>query len=231
MLSKIKGNRWLLVLLLAYTAGNMSACISYKKRPRRLYHNVVAKHQTFDALIVPGVPFNGTRWDSTMKGRVLWSYILYKNGIVRNIIYSGAAVYTPYYEAKIMGLYAMALGIPETHIFYDTLAEHSTENVYYSYEIARQQGFKSIALGTDPFQSSLLKSFTRKRFKTAIQHLPFVIDSLQLYHHLEPEIDPASAKKEHFIALPDREGFWKRLEGTRGKNIPWGNKKRKAAPL
>ena len=197
-------------------------CIFYKKRPKRLLKEAVDKGYVFDVLIVPGVPFKNNKWDSIMKGRVIWSYILYKNGLAKNIIYSGNAVYSPHYEAKIMGLYAIQLGIPVANIFYDTLAEHSTENIYYSYGIARKQGFKTIALATDPFQSSMLKSFTRKRFGTPIIHLPFVIDSLKKYNNLDPVINASSAKTDDsFNALPNRKSFWKRFKGTIGKDIPW----------
>ena len=208
-------------------------CISFKKRPRRLFREVVAQQRSFDAIIVPGVPFNNDAWDSTMKARVIWSYILYKHGYAKNVIYSGGAVYSPYYEAKIMGLYGQQLGIPAAHMFYDTLAEHSTENVYYSYELARKLGFKTLALATDPGQSSLLKGFTRKRFGTPIAHIPFVMDSLWAYNNIEPVIDPSSARKtDSFSSITQRESLWKRLRGTIGKNIPWEDTAtRKAPPL
>ncbi len=80
-----------------------------------MFDKIVKAQQTFDVVIVPGIPFRNGRWNDTMKGRVLWSYALYKSGIAKNIIYSGGAVYTPYYEARIMGLYALQLGIPATH--------------------------------------------------------------------------------------------------------------------
>lgn len=168
-----------------------------------------------------------------MKSRVIWSYVLYKHGYAKNIIYSGGAVYSPYYEAKIMGLYGQQLGIPADHIFYDTRAEHSTENVFYSYELARKLGFKTIALATDPFQSSLLKFFTRKRFGTKIIHLPFVVDSLHAYNSINPVIDPSSAIcADSFVSITKRENLWKRIRGTLGKDIPWKNKEtRKAEKL
>jgi hypothetical protein len=205
----------------------------FQKRPRRLFQEVVKQQQHYDAIIVPGVPFYNNTWDSTMKSRVIWSYVLYKHGYAKNIIYSGGAVYSPYYEAKIMGLYAQQMGVATEHIFYDTLAEHSTENVFYSYELARKLGFKTIALATDPFQSSLLKFFIRKRFGTKITHLPFVIDSLQAYNGIDPVIDPSSAMyRDTFVSITKRESFWKRVRGTLGKNIPWENKKtRKAEKL
>lgn len=213
--------KYILMIILLTALLFEFGCIFYKKRPRRLLKDVVQNGQTFDAIIVPGSPFKNRAWDSVMKGRVIWSYILYKNGIAKNVIYSGSAVYSPYYEAKIMGLYAIRLGIPAAHIFYDTIAEHSTENIYYSYELARLEGFKSIALATDPFQSSLLKRFTRKRFATPITHLPFVRDSLQQYNYLSPEIDPSPAFKRQFKSIVERQGFWERLRGTRGKYIPF----------
>ncbi len=209
-----------------------TGCAFGKKKVSRMFAAIQQEQQTFDAIIVPGVPLRNGRWDSTMKGRVLWSYILYKHGITRNVIYSGAAVYTPYYEAVVMGLYGQQLGIPREHIFYDTLAEHSTEDIYYSYELARRQGFKSIALATDPFQAKMTRSFSRKKFETPIVLIPFVVDSLKAYNHLDPVIDPAPAYKEGFQSIVDREGFWKRLRGTFGAHIPWPDKqKKKAAKL
>jgi hypothetical protein len=176
----------------------------------------------FDAVIIPGVPFNGENWDTVMKARVLWSYILYKNGYVKNIIYSGSAVYTPYYEAKIMGLYGQALGIPAKHMFYDTLAKHSTENVYYSYLLAKQLGFKSIALATDPFQSFMLHGFTRRRFGSPVYHLPFVVDSLAVYNSARPVINPSSARAKGWTSIKDQQGMMQRLRGTMGRTIDWG---------
>jgi len=174
----------------------------------------------FDVLIVPGTPFYG-RWDTTMKGRVLWSWILYKNGIVRNIIYSGDAVYSPYKESVIMGLYGQALGIPAGHIFYDTQARHSTENIYYSYLLAKQLGFKTIALGTDPFQAFTLKGYLKKRFATPVYRLPFYVDSLAVYNHLEPEIDFRHLKEKNWKSIKQQESFFRRFRGTLGRDIDW----------
>ncbi len=209
-----------------------SACVSYRKRPTKLYEQVLQNGCSFDAGIVPGIGYDGKKWDTVMKGRVLWAHHLYSKGIIRNIIFSGGAVYTPYYESKIMGLYAQQLGIPATHIFYDTIAEHSTENIFYSYKIAKKQGFKTLALVTDPFQSSMLKGFTRRRFATDIYHLPFMVDTLRRLSHLDPAIDAASAYYAgHFKSIVERESRWKRFRGTLGAFIPWEGKKKKAGPL
>lgn len=195
-------------------------CIVPRRGPQTALNNA-AQMKAFDAVIVPGIPFKNGSWDSLMKARVLWSYVLYKNGFVKNVIYSGAAVYSPYKEAVIMGLYAQELGIPKEHIFYDTNARHSTENVYYSYLIAKEQGFKSLALATDPFQAFMLRSFTRKRFSTPIYHVPFVVDSLKAYARLNPKINPAPAEVENFVSITEQEGLLRRFRGTMGKDIDW----------
>lgn len=195
-----------------------------RKGPRKAYLKA-ASLIPFDAVIIPGVPYNGQNWDSVMKARVLWSYILFKNGYVKNIIYSGGAVYTPYYEAKVMGLYAQALGIPQKRIFYDTAAKHSTENVYYSYLLAKKLGFKTIALGTDPFQSFMLHGFTRRRFGSPIYHLPFVVDSLAVYNSAKPAINASSAKAPNWTSIKDQQSMMQRLRGTMGRTIDWGNYK------
>jgi uncharacterized SAM-binding protein YcdF (DUF218 family) len=196
-----------------------------QRRARNLYKEVRQYHQSFDVAIVPGYPYNGQRWDTVIKSRVLWAYILYKNGIIRNVIFSGGAVYTPFVEGIVMAEYAKALGIPAEHVFIDSLAEHSTENIYYAYQLARTQGFKTIALATDPMQSRLIRSFTRRRFQTPIQHLPFIIDSLRVYNHLEPVINAAVASRPGIVPIDQREGFWKRFRGTMGANIPFESKK------
>lgn len=108
-----------------------------------------------------------------MKGRVYWAKYLYDKGITRNILFSGSSVYSPYYEGKIMALYAAALGIPKEHIFTETRAEHSTENAYYGYKRALQLGFTHIALASDPFQSKLLKGFIRRKVDRNMMVIPW----------------------------------------------------------
>lgn len=172
----------------------------------------------FDAIIVPGVPFD-TAWSDIMRMRVLWSYHLYNRGLTKNIIFTGSAVYTPYIESRIMAEYAKKLGIPAEHIFTEEQAEHSTENIFYSYYMAKDLGFSNIAVATDPFQSKMVKSFA-KRKKLNAAYVPTIFDTLHSYY---PEtnitIDPTWAEVDDFVALPEREGFWKRLAGTMGKNL------------
>ncbi len=99
------------------------------------------------------IQFENGKWDRVMMGRIYWAKFLYEKGIAKNIIFSGSAVYSPYYEAEIMRLYAIELGIPKENIFAETKAEHSTENAYYSYKYGKKLGFNKMALASDPFQS------------------------------------------------------------------------------
>ncbi|TVR42508.1 MAG: YdcF family protein [Cryomorphaceae bacterium] len=200
---------WLLPLLLMFS---FMSC----KSPQKSFQQASA-HAPFDAIIVPGVPYD-TAWSRVMKGRVLWSLHLFETGVTKNIIYSGGAVYTPYVESRIMAEYAKALGIPETHIFTEENAEHSTENLAYSMQVAREQGFTNVALATDPFQAAMLRSFARRK-KLPVQFMPFITDTLKTLEHLEVQIDPERARVSDFVALPEREGFFKRLKGTMGGNV------------
>ena len=196
----------------------LSSCGMSQKSVKQQYNSVA--ENKYDAIIVPGVPFDGDNWQMTMKARVYWSNFLFKKGITKNIIYSGGTVYSEYNEAKIMALYGEALGIPKSFIYIDTLAEHSTENVYYSYQIAKKQGFKNIALATDPFQSGSLRSFIKKK-DLPIDLIPIVFDTIGKIDKYDPAIDPNSAKELNFISIKDRESFFKRFRGTLGKQIIW----------
>lgn len=174
----------------------------------------------FDAIVVPGVPFD-TAWSDIMRARVQWSHYLYKKGIAKNVIYSGSAVQTPFVEARIMALYAIALGIPVQNVFTEEQAEHSTENIYYSYYLAKSLGLDRVALTTDPFQSSMLKSFVRAK-KLEVVHLPVNFDTIWAhYPNAHLAIDPNWAKVSDFIPLPERESFFVRFRGTMGKSLKY----------
>ena len=175
----------------------------------------------YDLIIVPGIPLEKDQWSRTMKARVYWSKYLFDRGIAKNIMYSGGAVYTPYVEAEVMALYGEAIGIPHENIFTETKAEHSTENIYYSYQKAKKLNFNHIALATDPFQTKMLRKFVRKKVSKDIDCIPMVLDTLKTMEStmIDPTINFDSLKVKDFISLPEKQGFWKRLKGTRGLNI------------
>ncbi len=224
-LKQFKSIIFLSIALALFTI-QLSSCITPRKAPRRMLAEAKENHAPFDAIIVPGIPFNNGAWDSVMKARVLWALCLYNNGITKNVIFSGAAVYSPYHESKIMGVYAQKLGIPAERIFYDTLARHSTENVYYSYKLAKKLGFKKLALATDPFQSLLLRRFLRRRFETTVHRVPFVVDTLRAYKHLNPILEATEYQQfrdKRFFPITETEGLFQRIRGTLGREIEWEN--------
>lgn len=180
-----------------------------------------AENQQYDVIIVPGVPFENSVWSRTMKARVYWSKYLYDKGIAKNIIYSGNAVYSPYYEGEIMAQYARALGIPATNTFTEDSAKHSTENVYYSYKLAKKLGFKTVALASDAFQTKQLRKFIRQKIDPAVGLIPFVSDTLKKIEPgmVDPPVDYNRSFKKGFISIKEQESFLKRWRGTRGKNI------------
>jgi uncharacterized SAM-binding protein YcdF (DUF218 family) len=184
------------------------------------------KQAPIDVAIVPGLPLENGQWDTLLKTRIRWSEFLYKKGYVKNIVYSGSAVQTPWIEGSTMALYAKALGIDSQHVFVDTLAEHSTENLYFSYKLAREHGFKTIALATDPFQCAMLHRFAKKKMKVDLFFLPVISDSL-LSHAGPVIIDTSLTRKRGFVALSERQDMKTRLKGTRGLTLKDSTKHKK----
>lgn len=197
----------------------LSSCQLSKKTTVNYFQE--AKDKTYDVIVVPGYPFEGEEWDRIMKARVHWAKHLIENGMAKNIIFSGGAVYTPYYESQIMRLYAIEMGIPENIIHVDTFAEHSTENIYYSYQLAEKLGYKTVALASDPFQTKQLRRFIKKRIPGEVGLIPIVWDTLFQFPNLDKEyiIDPSPAFKNGFVSIKEKENLWQRLKGTRGKQI------------
>lgn len=196
------------------------SCSFSRKSAARLYKDTESA-APYDAIIVPGVPFKNNTWDKIMKGRIYWAKFLYDKGIAKNIIFSGSSVYTPYYEAEIMRLYAIELGIPSGNIFTEKKAEHSTENAYYSYKYGKKSGFNRMALASDPFQSKMLKKFIRKKVSKDVGIIPFVIDTLKKIEPTmtDPVINYEQAFNKNFISIKKRDSFWKRMRGTIKGNI------------
>ena len=181
-------------------------------------YELAKQHAPYDAIIVPGVPFKDGNWSWIMKWRVYWAVRLYNEGIANNIIFSGSDVQTPYVEGKIMALYAEEMGVPAEHLFVENKAEHSTENLYYSYVLGKEAGFTKIALATDPFQSWMLESFIEEQH-LPIDKIPVAIDMKEVSSMPDVQIDPSPAFVAGHVPLNDREDMWERWEGTKGNKI------------
>lgn len=189
---------------------------SFKRYAEKSYEKA-QKVKPFDVVIVPGLPYLKEETSRVMAMRILWAKHLYDSGYTRNIIFSGSAVYSPFVESIAMKVIADSMGIPTEHTFSETKAEHSTENIYYSWKLAKQLGFKKIALATDPFQSRMLKSFIKK-YCPEVQSVPVVFDKMDLSKTL-PVIDTTAAYRTDFVSITERETFWQRMKGTMGKRV------------
>lgn len=172
----------------------------------------------FDVIIVPGVPYQDPTLKMVLKARILWAKYLFDNGIAKNIIFSGSAVYNPYIEGKIMRIYADSLHIPSANTFSETQAEHSTENIYYSLLMAKKMGFKKIAVATDQYQAIIINRFIKQNCPE-VKVIPIEYNKINLMKTPWPEIDPSSAYVDTFVSLVQRESRIKRFKGTMGKNI------------
>jgi uncharacterized SAM-binding protein YcdF (DUF218 family) len=208
-----------LVSVFPFILAFLNSCAYSSKACRQLLQESLGKK--YDMIVVPGVPLEDGKWSATMKDRVFWSKFLYEKGIAKNVMYSGSAVYSPYREAEIMAMYGEKLGIPKENIYTEIKAEHSTENIYYSYKKSKKLGFTTIALASDPFQTKMLRRFTRKIVSKDVALIPIVYDTIRHMESVTPDpaIDYERAFVKDFKAITQKDGFFKRLRGTRGLDI------------
>lgn len=206
--------------LVIYTVGAicLSGCLMFRGQQK------VAKAQRkggYDAIIIPGVPYEDASVSTLLRMRVLWAAWLYQQGLARHIIFSGAAVYTPYVEAEVMAAMGRKAGIPEEKIFLETQAEHSTENLVLGYRLAQSYGFSKVALASDPVQTWMLYELSDNFGVFDVDFLPLVPARIRPgFDTLNLDIRPAPVSPARFVPLPQRKTFWERLRGTMGKEIP-----------
>lgn len=193
----------------------MASIVKQPVLARKSMHN-----GPYDVIIVPGFPYHEEKGAGLiLKARIKWAHYLVSRGIAKNVIFSGSAVYTPYIESHVMAMHAIDLGIPPEHVFCETKAEHSTENIVYSIRLAEALGFERIALATGPYQSAFLDAYI-KDHSLDVSFLPVTIKVLG-NHGAQPfkEIDPASAYVTGFVSLVARETREERFQGTLGNKI------------
>ena len=195
-----------------------NSCLLLQPGAQKLTKKAILAHKHYDAVIVPGVPFIAPRWDMTMTMRVVWAVHLYQRGLTKKIIMSGSAVYSPYVEAQIMKLYAIKFGVPAEDIIIEDRAQHSTENIWYSYKLAKSLGYENIALATDPFQTRMTYRFGKRRIKP-LKYLPVIFDTLRILPQETPEIDYQPYELKEFKSITETQSKWYRLRGTMGKHI------------
>jgi len=174
--------------------------------------------EPFDVIIVPGFPYEPGVVPSILKLRLRWARYLFQKGLTANIIFSGAAVYTPYAEGIAMKIIADSLGLPSNRLFAETQAEHSIENVYYSMRMAHNMGFKRIAVATDPFQACMLEPLMKK-YCPGIELVPIVYSKIKHERDQIPPITSIDALVDNFVALKERETRVQRYSGTKGRRV------------
>lgn len=76
---------------------------------------------------------------------------LYKEGLAKDIVFSGAAIDDGPSNAFTMKKLALAEGIESKHIFIDEASQNTYENAVYSKKIFDQIGAKKIILVTSPY--------------------------------------------------------------------------------
>ena len=176
--------------------------------------------QPYDAIIVPGYPFspNG-KMNPIYKVRLFYAYHMYKTGKTKNIIVSGSAVHTPYVESKVYALCLIELGIDPDDIIIEDRAEHSLENVFYSMEIAKENGFERVAVVSDKVHSYMIKYLAKKfDHEIAADFIParwrFVI--LNYWNKFDLNIDYEKAYQPGFVHLDYRKTETQKKVGTSG---------------
>ncbi len=200
--SGVRAIQGLCHVFLLTTLGLTSGCSVFHTSVTRGYRQAVAAGP-YDALIVPGFPSKNGRWNRVTKARVYWSRDLLEKGVARHIIYSGAAVQTPYVEGEVMALYARAIGVPPHAISTETNALHSCENLYYSYQLARRLGFAKVAVVSDPIHTPHLRRVARE-FDLPLAFLPVDFVRLMQIPKSNPQVDSRAAYVEGFVPLKQR---------------------------
>jgi len=196
-----------------------SSCLLFKPSASKMTKRALKAHKHYDVVIVPGIQFVEPNWDRVLQMRLIWAKHLYDRGITKRIMTSGSSVYTPYVEAKIMAEYLVAMGVPREHILIEDRAEHSTENLWYGYLLAKKNNFKSVALASDPFQSKMLYRFAKKKTNSTVKFLPVIFDTLRTLPHDTPTINYTPLKIENFVPITEKYSKWQRFRGTMGRNI------------
>jgi uncharacterized SAM-binding protein YcdF (DUF218 family) len=98
----------------------------------------------FDAIIVLGYKSDDDGNPTpTQQARVNEAVREYERGVAPRLIISGAAVHSPFVEAKVMARMAEAQGIPASAIYVEPEARNTIQNVCYSERIMKAHGWRS----------------------------------------------------------------------------------------
>jgi uncharacterized SAM-binding protein YcdF (DUF218 family) len=104
-----------------------------------------------DAAIVMGAAVWGSRPSPVFAERIKHGIELYHSGQVGAIVFTGGLGRGDLLsEGEAGKAYAVARGVPEEHIFYETVSTVTQENVREAAKIVEQRGFHRILVVSDP---------------------------------------------------------------------------------
>lgn len=141
--------------------------------------------QKADAIVVfgGGVGETGSPGKSTME-RSRFSVDLYNRGFANNIIYSSGYTWK-YNDAENMKLFALSMGVPDSHVILEQRAGSTYENVKYVSQIMKEKGFKKIVLVSSPYNMRRASLVFKKMNKTIVViYVP--VEEAQFYHKTVP---------------------------------------------
>ncbi|MEI6312105.1 MAG: YdcF family protein [Bacteroidota bacterium] len=193
----------------------LSSCIVNKIAYRQ--EHIVTKNEVFDVVIVPGFPYFENSNNEVLKMRILWANQLYLSGKTKHIVFTGSAVSTHYNEAMVMKKIAVELGIPDSVIYTEKKAEHSTENIYFAMQVCEQHNFTKVALATDIAQTSFLKKYIDTYFPY-IARLPINYSRIDMRKDISI-VNVEECKVENFVSLKNRKTKEQIALASKGNNI------------
>jgi uncharacterized SAM-binding protein YcdF (DUF218 family) len=102
-----------------------------------------------DVVVVPGCPnLDDGHLSRCQEERIVSAAFLWEQGRARNFIVSGAAVHTPYEEARSLAEGMALLGVPPERIMLDSEALHTDENMFNALLIARAMRWRTMGVAS-----------------------------------------------------------------------------------
>ena len=115
-----------------------------------VYSKVIENIES-DTAVVLGASVWDDKPSPVFEERIKHSIILYKSGIVKNIIFTGGkGENKDYSESIVAKKYAMNNGVLSEHIFIEEKSKITEENIKYAMDIAANENFKSLIIVSDP---------------------------------------------------------------------------------
>lgn len=115
-----------------------------------------------DAVVVfaGGVGESG-RPEQGYEERVQYAVELYREGLVRHLVFSSGYTYAVR-EAEVMRALAVALGVPPEAMFLETQSRNTYDNVVYTSRILRERGWRSALVVSSPYHMRRVAMVYRK---------------------------------------------------------------------